>query len=564
MQTNTFQNVLSAMDNLILKINGNNIPGRDVEVKWLQDYLTSSTKSLLIVGDGNNGQFKILNIIADNNIISDDILLLGTSTIVTTSGRVSEPFLANTNGKIIPVAPKDLNLSNTLINTEISEVFLPYSYDTLTKEGLNVSACTIADIKSAEIKKLYKVICSDLIIFTINAAQALSMSQKELLKAIYEINNTNVIIVVTGLELIREKEKVTVADYIITVLNKSFADLKILFLDSKDENIIKTDIINMKASIMEKLANENLLETRTLKVQNRLLYLIDECVVVLDNKRKSVEETLSNQKNKDDLKKESILATQQGWEELRIEFEKRANHCLEYIFEELDHLKQSISEQLHFELSKSNNPKEWWTKDLPFRLKKEFENNTRGIEKQLQARIIGDYKWLVERARSYYARNVPVSDNINIYNIEKSNPDIIPRAEELKDLKLIRYITMAGSGTASVVMWFIAGPIGAIVSAAGGIIGDRIITREIQNQQERLSFALYQLIDNVINNSKDGISQRVSDGYDRIIQATVVTESQWEKDVSMREKANYKEEQEISSISEEIAGFNSIKTLVKQ
>lgn len=564
MESKIITGILSVMDNLILKIKSNDIKGKDIEVKWLYEYLKSHVRSLLILGDSNNGQFLLLNKIFDCNAISDDVLLMGTSVVISLSNGVSIPLILKSDGKILQLDSNNMDLDKILSQIEISEIILPYPIDLLAEKSLLATACSISDIKSADIFKLYKVICSDSIIFTINATQAFSIAQKDLLKSIYDINGANVLIAVTGLELIREKEKSTVIDFIKKAQSVHSPSSKIIFIDSNEENEPETTIRNIKKIIADSLTDEHVINQRINTVQKRVLFLIDECESILVQRKNELVETLANMKNKDEMKKESILASKQGWEELRIEFEKRANNCLEYIYGELQHAKLSISEQLHFELSKSNNPKEWWSKDLPFRLKKEFENHTRGMEKQLQVRIIGDYKWLTEKARNYYARNVPMSDNIDSYSIDKTSIDIIPKAEELKDLKLIRYITMAGTGTASVVMWFIVGPLGAIVSAAGGIIGDRYINKEIQNQQERLNFALDQLIDGVIDKAKYGISQRVYDGYDSIVQTTVVTEENWEKDVRIGENKQYKEEQEILIILKEIEEFKAIKSLIKQ
>lgn len=544
--------ITSKIDGLIQKLSEIKLDNA-FELKWLKNFLDSKNKNIVLFGDNNNGQFALLNKLFNDNIIPDEVITLGSSLIFTLQTGVEKPIVIKSDGSIVEFENNEFKIEQIINHNDILEVILPYKYK---KGDINISTYSSADFEN-NIYNLYKTLCSDRVVFTINASQAFSMGQKELLKSFIE-NGSDVLISVTGLELIQEKEKEKVVRYISKVKEEYFPSLKILFFDTTNEVLFTENIENLKSFISDFDVNDSISKNRTFIINKRLNSIIDDCIETLDNKRKTILKVLENKKNEEEVNREKLFVAQQYWEDLRIEFEKKANKCIEFVYEELYKIKQIVSEQLQYELVKSNNPKEWWADDLAFRIKKEFVNNSKGLEKTLQARIISDYRWLIEKAKIIYAKTLTASFRNEDFVFDDNKALIIPNAEDLKDLKLIRYITMAGTGTASVAMLFVVGPIGAIVSAFGGIISDRYITKEIKSQQDKLKMALDQIIDDIIEKSRSGISDKIYEGYDKIIKATVASEEQWKNEVTPK-ITEHPEEKEIISIQNQIDSLESMK-----
>lgn len=544
--------ITSKIDGLIQKFSESKLDNA-FELKWLKNFFNSKNENIVLFGDNNNGQFALLNKLFNDNIIPDEVITLGSSLIFTLQTGVEKPIVIKSDGSIVEFECNEFKIEQIINHNDILEVILPYKYK---KEDINISTYSSVYFDK-NIYNLFKTLCSDRVVFTINASQAFSMGQKELLKAIYE-NGSNILISVTRLELIQEKDKEKVLNYINNVKEGYFPSLKILFFDTTNEDTYSENIEKLKSFLFDFKIDESILKSRSLVINKRLENIIDEYVKTLENKKKTLFEALENKKNEEELNREKLLEAQQYWEDLRIEFEKRANKCIEFVYEELYKIKQTVSEQLQYELVKSNNPKEWWANDLPFRIKKEFVNNSKGLEKTLQARIISDYRWIIEKAKIIYAKTLTATFRNEDFVFDDNKALIIPKAEDLKDLKLIRYITMAGTGTASVAMFFVVGPIGAVVSAVGGILGDRYITREIKSQQDKLKMALDQIIDDIIEKSRSGISDKIYEGYDKIIKATVASEEQWKNEVTPK-MTEYTEEKEIISIQNQIDSLKSMK-----
>lgn len=551
---NTFskESMLSKIDGLNQKLSESKLDNT-FELKYLKDFFNSSYKNIILFGDNNNGQFLLLNLLFKDNIISEEIITLGSSLIFTLKTGIEKPIMIKFDGSIVELEKSDFKIEQIINQNNILEVILPYNFK---KGDINISTYSTADFEK-NTYNFYKTLCSDKVVFTINASQAFSMGQKKLLKNFVE-NGSDVLISITKLELIHEKEKEKVVRYISKIKEKYFPSLNILFFDATNENSYTENIKKLKSFISDFEIGDSISKTRAIIINKRLDSIIDNCIETLENKRKKIIEVLETKKNEEELNREKLLVAQQYWEDLRIEFEKRANKCIQFVYEELYKIKQSVSEQLQYELVKSNNPKEWWANDLPFRIKKEFGNNTKGIEKTLQPRIISDYRWLIEKAKIIYAKTLTASIRNEDLMFDNNIAIIIPKAEELKDLKQIRYITMAGTGTASVAMFFVVGPIGAIVSAAGGIISDRYITKEIKSQQDKLKMALDQIIDDIIEKSRSNISDKIHEGYKKMIQATVVSEEQWKNEITPP-KTEIIEEEEITSIQNQIDSLRSIK-----
>lgn len=544
--------ITSKIDGLIQKLSKIKLDNA-FELKWLKNFFNSKNKNIVLFGDNNNGQFALLNKLFNDNIIPDEVITLGSSLIFTLQTGVEKPIVIKSDGSIVEFECNEFKIEQIINHNDIFEVILPYKYK---KEYINISTYS-SGYFDKNIYNLYKTLCSDRVVFTINASQAFSMGQKDILKRFID-NGSDILISVTGLELIQEKEKEKVVRYISKVKEEYFPALKILFFETINENSYTENIEKLKSFISDFEIDDSISKNRTFIINKRLNSIIDDCIEALENKRKTILEVLENKKNEEEVNREKLLVAQQYWEDLRIEFEKKANNCIEFVYEELYKIKQIVSEQLQYELVKSNNPKEWWANDLPFRIKKEFVNNSKGLEKTLQARIISDYRWLIEKAKIIYAKTLTGTFRNEDFVFDDNNALIIPKAEDLKDLKLIRYITMAGTGTASVAMFFVVGPIGAVVSAVGGILGDRYITREIKSQQDKLKMALDQIIDDIIEKSRSGIFDKIYEGYDKIIKATVESEEQWKNEITPK-ITEHPEEKEIISIQNQIDSLESMK-----
>ncbi|MGH2415671.1 MAG: dynamin family protein, partial [Microcystaceae cyanobacterium] len=68
------------------------------------------------------------------------------------------------------------------------------------------------------------------------------------------------------------------------------------------------------------------------------------------------------------------------WQKIRRELDKRCQQCYQLLKEKILSAKTELLEVLAFELSRTSNPKLWWERELPFRLRREFPSLSRKSE----------------------------------------------------------------------------------------------------------------------------------------------------------------------------------------
>ena len=117
---------------------------------------------------------------------------------------------------------------------------------------------------------------------------------------------------------------------------------------------------------------------------------------------------------------------------------------------------------------------------------------------------------------------------------------------------------MAGSSALATLMFFVVGPVGAVVSATCGIISDRYINKVTEGQRETLKGLVAGVVDEAVGKIADMVPSRVRGLYDEFSNAIGEKEKIWTETYG-QDVFECAEDKEIEKINGIINQIESIR-----
>ena len=496
-------------------------------LKELSSFLDSGHYNISVIGESKRGKSTFINKLLETDILEESSIptaQINIRVIGTKNETEFVSFCETKEKKELKDFDWDfINKSDKKLLFSIDNNWLNMSNIALTEV---VSINNLEDINTDPYREMK---CADATLLVMSATMAFSSTEKEILDLLVnEYRITNIGIVLTHLELISKEKVNEVLGYIREKTDAISKDIFIFATIDKEfaPNQPSTpDFQAVKSRVNEWAGNNQKQLLRDIYVANQL-YLLSESMI----KQLVEENKLFDNKVEEKIKKDQSLynffeTKKSIWEDLKIETERRSINCISKLKDDVDMFNISMSEKLRFELSQSTNPKEWWKNVLPYRLKTELQNFSVNYEKQLERLVMSDVTWLNTQIKKIYAKALQEVkyDTGNL----TPNADIIPGADQLKDLNKIRTISRCATGGASIATYFLFGPLGMLASIGGGIISEKYLSDNIYKQKQALSEAL----DNVINSTfvklLNEIKYRVDNFYNSALDKTKEVESEW-------------------------------------
>lgn len=217
------------------------------------------------------------------------------------------------------------------------------------------------------------------------------------------------------------------------------------------------------------------------------------------------------------------------WENLCLELERRRLQNDRTIQQRILQAKTQLLEVLKIELSQAAQPKTWWERDLPMRLRRELITLARKSEDFLIEAVSRDFNWLhSEIARIF---SVSVSD--------QNSPDwqqleMIPALAQLKltNTGRGRVLARIGSSAAAVCGYVLAGPVGIVLSTSVWLVGERILNRQAQTQRQLLAEELERCADTTFENYSTSVGDRLRQLYNDLAQDIYKRQSTWQSTIN--------------------------------
>ena len=357
-------------------------------------------------------------------------------------------------------------------------------------------------------------------VIVVNAAMALSLTEKAFIEQhIIAKKVPHIIIVLTKMDQVPEKERSSVVDYVRNRLNSW--DINVPCYISL-ENIIPHDdqydgisgIEPIKTAIESWIVDSQHIELKNKSLCVQLQGLLYTAKGMLTEEKSAMH--MSNDEKIKALKDQQNKIDKLGlrWEEYRLQMLKRSNVCSEWLRKTIEEKQDAITDRLQFELMHAQNPKLWWENDLPYRLKLEMSNVARGMEDSLVQMFARDLQWLNETISKDFSSFVSVDRTVSSDSAEI--PDGLLN-NELNDTNKIRMFMRIGAGVATILGFTLFGPFGIVASISGGIISEILMGKNIEKQKEELQNHVGSIVRKAFGKAIETSEKRIMVLYDKAV-----------------------------------------------
>ena len=497
-------------------------------------------------------KIQALRMLSGQNELKTDILMLDNI----------ELFLEHKSA-IVSVIGAKASGKCSLVNSLIASDFLPTGifksrtlYEVKTESsGFPFEIKTGFDIDDKCPEMGYML--SDIVVLCLKATALWSLDDVRTLEELRGKGHKNIILCVTHLNNVKTKELPEIVRYV----TSKQPDLPVVYYSDEELAEVPEEISHnygvqvLKSTIEAYLSSGDLFDQRVQIVEKLIEKIVGTLVSDLDAKKLKLvsDRDLKYADHCEKISKKQFIRL--GWSEIRVAYEKLERECVETILLQLNKSKAKIVDKLNASIISTPNPKEWWEKMLPIMLKNEIESLSNALDANVQSRVMRDLNWLNREMQNRFRQSVTMEDKSPVnYHLDFK---LDSESHTFKNLRTARYITMAGSATLATMIWYAIGPVGAMVSAACGIIGDRYVNEVIDGQRETLKGLVANVVDETIGKMADMIPSRIQGLYEELSNAVGEKEKIWAETYGQDvfECAEDKEIEKINDIINQIEGI---------
>lgn len=399
---------------------------------------------------------------------------------------------------------------------------------------------------------------SDIVVLCLKATALWSLDDVRTLEELRGKGHKNIILCVTHLNNVKTKELPEIVRYV----TSKQPDLPVVYYSDEELAEVPEEISHnygvrvLKSTIEASLSSGDLFDQRVQIVEKLIEKITTTLVSDLDAKKLKLvsDRDLKYADHCEKISKKQLIRL--GWSEIRVAYEKLERECVETILLQLNKSKAKIIDKLNASIITIPNPKEWWEKMLPIMLKNEIEALANAIDSNIQSRIVRDLNWLNREIQNRFRQSVTASEKHPLDSMTDFEFD--PSSYTFKNLRTARYISMAGSSALATLMFFVVGPVGAVVSATCGIISDRYINKVTEGQRDTLRGLVAGVVDEAVGKIADMVPSRVRGLYDEFSNAIGEKEKIWTETYG-QDVFECAEDKEIEKINGIINQIESIK-----
>jgi small GTP-binding protein len=511
------------------------------EVDMIRKYVQSVKFTVTVVGEFSRGKSTLINQLIGNEIMP--VGNLPTTAMLTKITYNDTPVLVHINEKgrktQLTLAPDSWDGLTADMNGNDAKgvVYAGIPDEWLLKNDMEfIDTPGAGDLQDKRMEYVDQAIMtSDCAILTISAVNGLSLTEKMFLEErILTRQVPRILLAVTKLDLVQKDERATVLSYINNKLKEWNVEVPVYITmeDMKD----LPEGIGVGVGAMKEQLEFWAKDAGHLMRKNRTAYAaLDEIVTILQH---NMETRLSmydmeegKRKDMAAKQKELIRNNELRWEDLQTQMLMRCNNNFDWMHQAITEKQEAVIERIQYELDRTMNPKEWWEKDYPYRLKMEMVALGAGLENGLQQLYVKDLAWLNNILENDYKTNI-LQEKETMAEKELFKKWNAPEDVELTDIKKGRLISRIGTGVASAGGYLLFGafglsPLGAIVGVSGGILSELFLNRSIDAQKRKLTDLVRTQVPKVIDQAVMEVEQKLRKAYDTVINQAKQKEAAW-------------------------------------
>lgn len=362
----------------------------------------------------------------------------------------------------------------------------------------------------------------DCVVLTISALQAFNMAEDTFLRErILTRKTPRVMVVLTRLDQVpSEQDRMMVFDYVRGKL--SGYDAEIALYVSHSELLPGWESCSGVSAIGEKLLSWNGEAAHAeLKKQKAACCLKEICksLAYIYTRQLELLEEKENKERTNAAKKKKIIqdTVQIQWDDLETQMLARCSRNFEWLRSATEEKQSDIIEKLQYEISHTGNPKDWWERDYPYRIKMEMGAFGTFLENSLQNYYIKDVNWMNHVLQEKYKTAIPPKhQQIADKSVFR---ELIPQEKvEMEDMRRSRIISRVGTGAATVAGYAVFGlmglsPVGMAIGIGGGVVSEIFMNRRLEEQKEKLSKVIAEELPKVFSTCVESVEEGIRRVY---------------------------------------------------
>ncbi len=381
---------------------------------------------------------------------------------------------------------------------------------------------------------------SDCAIITISALSAMSMSEKVFIEERLITKKTPfLMLIITKLDQVDINQRSGVIEFVRQKLKmwemdniSVFVPYNIPMPDSTYSDIIGMDkIVNQINTWMNDSDRKNLTD-RWYALQLKSCF---QSALNTINEQKCIESAGSDEEKTQliEQKTQMLQKADEIWDEVKIKMIQKADECYSQFNTKAEDLKNSLTEKMQYELSRTGDPHRWWTEDFPYRLKIEMTNFSSSTENMISKTVTKDVSWLNSVLEKNFKTSVlytpeEVTDKNAYTNFDTPPEDI---AKDMSKEKLVNKIGSTAFSLGTTALFAIIGwPtfVATIGLGTGGhMVADAIFKKKIESQKLALKDEVDKRVPVIVDNAVSYSESRIKNMYNTILSEATKQQEGW-------------------------------------
>ncbi|UGQ09833.1 dynamin family protein [Yinghuangia sp. ASG 101] len=381
------------------------------------------------------------------------------------------------------------------------------------------------------------VAASDAVFMVVSASAPLGISETSFLEEeVIARHVPRITVVVSKLDTIDEDEREDIVDYLTGRVRRISPDLAVLAGPHREDD---APVGAVRGRLEQYAVSGGRRAMRARQTAGQLLGLLEEMAELarqgvaagalgVEERRRAAEEA--------EVEIDNMTAE---WGKVRVELQKRRGTTAEKFREHLAQSQDELLGVLSYEMERTPDPKTWWERDLPFRLRRELTALAKKYEGQLHSSVQADLQWLDAQMKRHFGKGT----THKVDKAEQLSTEFeLNEAEELglKDLKSRKLAWRIGpSGVAVLGMLLIpltgglaTIPMGAGMAASvGGMVLGEVKSGSLtEGQRAQAAKALEPAIEELLAEFSRQVSDRLYTLYAGVMDEAVRGQKAWRTD----------------------------------
>ncbi|MEU8134364.1 dynamin family protein [Streptodolium elevatio] len=381
------------------------------------------------------------------------------------------------------------------------------------------------------------VAASDAVFMVVSASQPLGISETSFLEEeVIARHVPRITVVVSKLDTVDDDEREDIVDYLGGRVRRIAPVLEVLAGPHRED---AAPLAGVRGRLADYAGSGGRRAMRARQTAGQLLGLLEEMTELARQGVANSALSVEDRRRAAEAAEVEIDNMTAEWGKVRVELQRRRGETAEKFREHLNQSRDDLLGTLRYEMERTPDPKTWWERDLPFRLRRELTALAKKYEGQLHSSVQSDLQWLdAQMKRHFGAGTTHKVDKAEQLSTEFE----LNEAEELglKDLKSRKLAWRIGpSGVAVLGMLIIpltgglaAIPMGAGMAASvGGMVLGEVKSGSLtEGQRAQAAKGLEPAIEELLSGFSQQVSDRLHTLYGGVMDEAVRGQKAWRTD----------------------------------